>query len=359
MINTLPSEIIYNILSFLTYDQVYCARSVCKKLQIMGENHIYHQIRALNQTIVLKLDENKNISMELVAKSYDPKNRVIEFVPMNNSSVSLANGKRFAYHKLLKIQFSSWDQPSSKISLEHLEPQDRALFLYHHTYNSSIEKVYELPSWNNTHKSRRYIGDKGLVVSMAYNQSSPKLVQQTKSLKSLPTSYYPPSSAALSPIPAAPSLEIKWIRVTLDWVISGLKPSIPTTTQIYENDFIRLNQKLADEGYFKYDPLSEPVLDYIVSQQENGPTELPQTLLNFIHSHTHECRTRLSRLQHMLEGSGVDAQVLWKYTFAKSFVVGSGSLLGEEDVIRRIQDSEEEWRQKKPAFVRKIKVDLH
>lgn len=364
MLNLLPSEILFHIFSLLTYDEVYQLRSVCRKFQWMGEYHIYQQIKALNQTVVLKLDERRNICVKLMANSYDPINRVIEFVPVENEVVSLANtGKRFAYHKLLKVHFSLWNESShTKLPLEHLEPQDQALFLYHYAYNSSIEKIYELPSWNNSqgNKSTRYLGDKGFILCLSYQQPKINLSPSVSPvIASLPTSFYgyPTSPAATSPIPPAPNLDVKWIRVTLDWVLSGLKPSIPTT-QIYEHSFIRLNQLLAKEGCFKYDPLSEPVLDYIIRQQDNSKMELPQTLLNFVHTHTHECHTRLSRLQHMLEGAGVDAQVLWKYTFAKSFVVGNGSLLGEEDVVRRIQDSEEEWRQKKLSFVRKLKVNL-
>jgi hypothetical protein len=149
-------------------------------------------------------------------------------------------------------------------------------------------------------------------------------------------------------------MNIRWIRVTLDWVLTGFKSSIPSS-QIYKDNFSILNQKLAKEGCFKYDPLSEPVLDHIINQQlETSTEELPPSLTKYIRSHTHECHTRLSRLQHMLEGAGVDAQVLWKYTFAKSFVVGSGSLLSEEDVVRRIQDAEEEWRLKKHSLIRKL-----
>ncbi|KAG1059734.1 hypothetical protein G6F42_028207 [Rhizopus arrhizus] len=92
----------------------------------------------------------------------------------------------------------------------------------------------------------------------------------------------------------------------------------------------------------------------MLQQQQDQQDQLPASLVKYVHSHTHECHTRLSRLQHMLEGAGVDPQVLWKYTFAKSFVVSSGSLLCEEDVVRRIQDSEEEWRQKKLSLSRKL-----
>lgn len=361
MLTSLPSEIIFNIFSFLTYDQVYEIRSVCKYFQYMGEYHIYQQVKSLKQTIQLKLDEHKNISMELTAKSYDPKNRVIEFVPKYNNNLSLVNNsKRFAYHRSLKIHFSMWNKlPKPELCLEHLEPEDQALFLYHYNYNSSIEKIYELPPHNkNQDKQTRYLGDKGLIVSMSYQPKKTIISKSnTPSITSLPLSSRGyPTSRAITTSSTSPSVNIKWIRVTLDWIISGLRPSIPTN-QIYESSFLQLNQVLAKEGYFKYDPLSEPVLDHIIRQQDHDclTQELPQTLLDYIHSHTHECHTRLSRLQHMLEGAGVDAQVLWKYTFAKAFVVGSGSLLGEEGIVRRIQDCEEEWRQKKLSFVRKLK----
>lgn len=182
-----------------------------------------------------------------------------------------------------------------------------------------------------------------------------EIATQQQHITNLPTYYYSYRSVASSaPMPTAPSMDIRWIRVTLDWVLAGIEPSIPSS-QIYEENFTILNQKLAKEGCFKYDPLSEPVLDYIVGQQmEMTTNELSPRLVKYVHSHSHECHTRLSRLQHMLEGAGVDAQVLWKYTFAKSFVVGNGSLLGEEDVVRRIQDSEEEWRLKKLSLIRRL-----
>jgi hypothetical protein len=94
-------------------------------------------------------------------------------------------------------------------------------------------------------------------------------------------------------------------------------------------------------------------LDFIIKDQQETDMKLTADLVNYVHSHTHECHTRLSRLQHMLEGAGVDSQIVWKYSFAKAFVVGNG-LLCEEDIVRRIQDSEEEWRKKKATILRKL-----
>jgi hypothetical protein len=369
-LDTMAPEVIYNIFSFLSYPEVYGLRSVCRKFQAMGEFHIYQQIKAKDQTVTIKLDGSNAKSMDLVVSHYDAKNRVIEFRPRNPCSLSLANTTSnhhwSAYHRLMKIHFSEWfTTKPAKVPFYHLSPQDQAMVLYHYQYNSSIEKTYELPSWNQSSEiegaDNRYIGDKGLILCMSYQQPDyPNFLQQNSvtrqlpTISNLPTSYYSYRSAASSaPMPTAPSMDIRWIRVTLDWVLGGMKSSIPSS-QIYQESFTLLNQKLAKEGCFKYDPLSEPVLDHIVHQQLDNSSELPASLVKYVHSHTHECHTRLSRLEHMLEGAGVDAQVLWKYTFAKSFVVGNGSLLGEEDVVRRIQDAEEEWRLKKLSLIRRL-----
>ncbi|KAI8988179.1 hypothetical protein BDF20DRAFT_814460 [Mycotypha africana] len=279
----------------------------------MGEYHICQQIKALKQSILIKLDGNDNKRyIKLHLTSYDLKNKVIEFRPAENED-----------------------------------------------YNSALEKLYELPSWNSTENTlkqpgnsdtTRYLGDTGLILSLSYlrpKQQHATLLQQSSITH---TSYYSTSNSSML---TAPKLQIKWLRVTLDWVLNG------NQQQIYENSFVKLNELLAKEGCFKYNPLSEPILKYIVAEQKRNKDEqysatLPRSLINYCHSHTHECHTRLSRLQHMLEGAGVDSQVIWKYSFAKSFVVGNGSLLCEEDVIRRIQDSEEEWRHKKPVLLRKL-----
>ncbi|KAI8380122.1 hypothetical protein BD560DRAFT_388616 [Blakeslea trispora] len=373
-IENLAPEIIYNIFSFMSYVEVYRMRGVCRKFQALCECHIYQQVKIFGQTISIKLDGNKAKSMDLVASRYDPKNRVIEFIPSGVSSLSLANTSSqgwSAYHRMMKIHFSGWfsNQEPQIPPYEKLSPQDQAMFLYHHQYNSSIEKTYELPSWNQVPEvdiadDCRYLGDKGLILAMSYHQqndcvrnllaSRACITTQQANLTSLPTSYYSyRSSASAAPMPPAPYLNVQWIRVTLGWIISGMNSSVPTS-QIYEQDFAKLDHMLAEQGCFKYDPLSEPVLDHIVNQQYNDLKELPESLINYVHTHSHECHTRLSRLQHMLEGAGVNPLMLWKYTFAKSFVMGSGSLLCEEDVVRRIQDSEEEWRRKKSSLYNRL-----
>ncbi|KAI9474244.1 MAG: hypothetical protein EXX96DRAFT_581139 [Benjaminiella poitrasii] len=391
-LDNMAPEVIYNMMSFMSYPEVYRLRSVCRKLKAMGEYHIYQQIKSSGQRILIKLDgggKGTKTSLELYPTQYDAKNGVIEFRPLGNhtTALSLANTSSHqwsAYHRLLKIHFSGWFDQEQKTSttqvMNQLSPQEQALLLYHSQYNSSIERTYELPSWNSSSSTNtsisltaednnniRYLGDKNLILSLSYQKPSLVMLSpqyhhnysNTVTGNTLPTSFYSYRSAAsTTPIPSAPKMEVQWVRVTMDWVLTGLEPNIKAN-QIYKDSFDRLDQLLAKEGCYKYDPLSEPILNYIVKQQEyKWMIDLPESLLNYVQAHTHECHTRLSRLQHMLEGAGVDARVLWKYTFAKSFVVGNGSLLVEEDVVRRIQDSEEEWRQKKVSLSRKFQTIL-
>lgn len=356
-------EVIYNILSFLSYPEVYRLRSVCKKFQAMAEYHIYQQIKTQGETVIIKLSDGDDV--ELIPSHYDEKNCVIEFIPKTTACLPLAARSQqwCAYRRLLKIHFSGWfTDKKEEENYHHLTPQEQAMLMYHYQYNSSIEKTYELPSWNDVnHHHQRYLGDKGLILSMSYIQHYKPLLPVDQQMQStspitngLPLSYYSYHSVTSStPMPSAPRMDVHWIRVTLDWVLSGMIKSTKKQKHIYESSFNKVNELLRKEGCYKYDPLSEPILDFIVKQQENQTNSLPTELINYVHSHTHECHTRLSRLQRMLEAAGLDSQIVWKYTFAKTYVVGNG-LLCEEDIVRRIQDSEQEWRQKKKSILSKL-----
>lgn len=369
-LETVAPEIIYNILSFLSYGEVYPLRHVCKKFQMMVNYHIYQQIKSSKETIMVKLEGSEDKYIELFASYFDSVHHVIEFKSKQGTLLSLENtsGKRSsAFHRLLNVHFSGWfDFTKEDLEDDHmvnnLSPQDQAILLYHYRYNASIEKTYELPSWNQTSEiqgdqHRRYLGDKGLILSMTYEKSDYCNQLKTKYTENqaqhsplhLPYSYseYKPLGSC-SALPAAPKMNVLWVRVTLDWIVSGFVQHLKQT-QIYETSFNQLHELLRKAGCFKYDPLSEPILDYIVQ----GKAQISDHLLNYVKAHTHECQTRLSRLRLMLEGSGVNSQVLWKYSFAKSYVVGNG-LLCEEDIVRRIQDSEQEWRKKKAAILRKL-----
>ncbi|KAI8391042.1 uncharacterized protein BYT42DRAFT_489168 [Radiomyces spectabilis] len=286
----------------------------------MAEEHIYMSIKTHGAKVKIKLGERNKTVIDLVPHRFDKVNGIIEFRSRNQASL-----------------------------------------LFHLQYNPSLERVYELPPYvpMRTLSDRRYVGDKGMILSMSYLHPQDEyqhLERQVAAIGGLPVHLAATSSAdhrtaaSLSgSMPSSPRLEIHHLRVTLGWIVSGMNPKI-SPTDIYSDRYHHLANCLARHGFYKYDPVSEPVLAYILEDED----DLPASLVKYVQAHTHECHTRLTRLQHMLEGAGVDARVLWKYTFAKSFVIGNGSLLGEEDVVRRIQDSEDEWRRQRVTLTRKL-----
>ncbi|ORZ16571.1 hypothetical protein BCR42DRAFT_415347 [Absidia repens] len=317
----------------------------------------------------------------------------------NNATTPPCSAWQLYHHRQMQIKFGQQQsQPQCNSTtaswLQSLTPQEQQQVLFHLQYNPAMECLYALPAYSWLASSmteqvdQHYVGDKSLILSFSYvpppppPQSPSTTATTTKATYTSDTHSTSLLSLPLSSPPlGAPQIKIHWLRVTLDWIISFTQPRI-RCTQIYGDRYSRLYRSLAHKyGCYRYDELSEPVLAYIIEQgKDHQPSAmvsaskqrqatrmasvtdsilttttqddsynkdddtLPQQLLSYIQEHTHEYHTRLSKLQHILEGACVDPRMIWKYPFAKSFVVGNGSLLSEEDVVRRIQDSEEEWR---------------
>lgn len=371
----LAPEIVIHIFSFLPTTELYRIRGVCKTWQRMAEDFIYLTVKSKRQHVTVKVGKDRSFAaVEMEAQSFDVDNRVIEFRPIGSPLVTLPSTDSSSwpwcpYQRRMQIHFKPWLETTHTVQLSATSLQDQALIMFHMQYNPALERIYELPSsydyatsCHHHHDNRvegqqeeqqRFVGDKGLILSFSYvnnNKHSSCNIHK-------PRQHFAYNTL---PAPQPPLVRINWLRVTLAWLLSGMHPAI-APTQIYPQRYTHLSHALARHGVFKYDPLSEPVLSHIVAAHRHFPTAekdddvVPHELLEYVQTHTHECHTRLSRLQHMLEGAGVDARVLWKYSFAKSYVVGNGSLLGEEDVVRRIQDSEEEWRRKRASLVRRLK----
>ncbi|CAO3586756.1 unnamed protein product [Absidia cylindrospora] len=407
MPHLLPLEILCHVFSFLQYQDLYLIRGVSRQWCALAEEHIYLDVKVQQQPVTITIGQAPFAStMNMYADSYDPIEKVVEFKPEdghslhnNNATTPPCSSWQLYHHCQMQIKFGQHQsQPHCNSTtaswLQSLTPQEQQQVLFHLQYNPVMECLYALPaySWLSSsmteQEDQHYVGDKSLILSFSYvpppppqSPSPPPTTTTTKptythstSLLSLPLS---------SPPLGAPQIKIHWLRVTLDWIISFAQPKIQCT-QIYGDRYSQLYHSLAHQyGCYRYDELSEPVLAYIIQQdKDHSPSAmvsaskkqqstrmasvtdsilttttvpdnrykkedddtLPQQLLSYIQEHTHEYHTRLSKLQHMLEGACVDPRMIWKYPFAKSFVVGNGSLLSEEDVVRRIQDSEEEWR---------------
>ncbi|KAI8336298.1 hypothetical protein BC941DRAFT_428848 [Chlamydoabsidia padenii] len=378
---TLPIELLCHILSFLPYQDLYLTRGVSRYWRSLVEEHIYLDVKTQQHKVSIVVGQTPfTCTLDLYASNYDSSQRVVEFTPrdgqvmvsprqanntnLTSSTVSSprppSSSWHLYHHRQLQIQFSNKPShpPYSLSSLQQaLSKKEQEQALFHLRYNPVLECSYGLPaySWlsSSDQTDQHYVGDKTMILSFSY--VSPTATTTT-----------PSCLLGGSSPPCAPQIQIHWLRVTLDWIISFTQPKIQTT-QIYADRYAQLYRTLAHQyGCYKYDELSEPVLDYIIHQDKyvsmqdgvdssnNDNNDLFKQLVSYVQEHSHEYHTRLSRLQHMLEGACVNPRMIWKYPFAKSFVVGNGSLLSEEDVVRRIQDSEEEWRSLSRTLKRRL-----
>lgn len=369
---TLPLELLCHILSFLSYHDLYLSRGVSRQWRTLVEEHIYLDVKARQHRVSIVIGQAPfTCVLDLYASSYDPIQRVVHFKPRDGHTIASPHGNNhnnltslppppswhLYHHRQMQLKFSNHSHQVSSLcasSLQTLNPQEREKALFHLQYNPVLECSYALPaySWLPTsdQADSHYVGDKSMILSFSY-------------IPPLDTTV--PNCLSRGSSPPAPQIQIQWLHVTLDWLISFTQPKIQPT-QIYADRYSQLYHTLTHQyGCYKYDELSEPVLAYIIQQgypmhgvtpdnSNKGDGDLPKQLLSYVQEHTHEYHTRLSRLQHMLEGCCVNPRMIWKYPFAKSFVVGNGSLLSEEDVVHRIQDLEDEWRSLSRSLKRRL-----
>lgn len=396
---SLPTELQWHIFSFLQYHELYILRNICRQWKNMIEEHIYLDIKKQQHTINITLGQYPFISnIDLVASSYDEENQIIEFQPAINNTNGIVQLElpsmtswQFYHHRQLQIKFSLWKQlqvPSAWLNV--LTPQEKPQASFHMQFNPNLECTYNYPAFDyfkdhqHNEDHQHYVGDKSLILSFSYipqvlndnNQQQQHQHQHNNNNNNNDNDNTDPyffynntsiTSRNLS-LPLPPKIKIHWLRVTMDWIISGLKPSIQPT-QIYNDRYTRLYKTLVQNyGCVKYDEYSEPVIDYIVHNNNNNNNHnqnnknddnmIPNHLISYIQEHSHECQTRLKRLQHMLEGAGLDNRIIWKYNFAKTYIV-ENSLLSEEDIVHRILDTEEEWRILYQSLLKRLKLIHH
>ncbi|KAJ2958720.1 hypothetical protein NQZ79_g5764 [Umbelopsis isabellina] len=337
MWDVLPTELCSKILGFVELKDLFITRAISWRLRHLSERQIFHYIRDYNiASIVRFANETSYVQIKLYAASYDDKNGVITFrPPCTDDYCKLVLATRRAgllstlHPKFTTILFEGWSKSESTFAYpcpEKLTDKEQDLFKFHFDYNYALERALELPSWDKL--GPHIVGDHDHILSFAYNSTFHK-EQHYSSLVS-PHIHSPGSTFAT----------FKWLKVSLSWLATGLGSTVAQTPtgQIYSSRYRSLSNELAKHGCFKYDISSEPVLRYIVDKDAQQFGEL----LGYVRTHGFE--TRLSKLQQALPAIGVDARMIWKYSFAKAFVTGSGLLLSEDDVIRGIEGGEQECR---------------
>lgn len=337
---------------------MYRIREASKASQAIAERSIWDHI-AREEHVTLRLGEkDSNVKINLYGHSFDAKNRVIEFRPSQMEPISLADRLASSGDIILRtfqLWFTGWKHhdlldshnPLFEAAMSSMNRTENANVLFHETYNPVHEKIYLLPSVHDIGQQgrTRYVGDSEMVLALYYTAKGSNLSEFYSR-----TTTGQSSITALSPPPER-SANIVSLRVSLSWIMSGIKPN-GCPIELYAAYRQHLRDTLSMHHAFTYDPHCEQVLEWLVSEQaEKGI--VPSNLITFLKEHTHESLSRQAEIQRLLESAGVDSNVLWKYGFAKRWLAGKGAFVSE-DVVRRIQTLEERWQKERQSLMRRL-----
>lgn len=367
----LPAEILQKIYSNLSYCEIYRLRSVCQFWKVQCEYQLYMLIKARQQKLFIKTGEKGRTSViDMLPSTFDAENQVIEF----RSSTSLSDKENEEENGIymnsdscrrMQIHFSEWNEKSSGGSSDgwshNLTLADRALIMFHLNYNPYWEQVYQIPTPGTTGDSNRvrYMGDQGMV--MTYSCIYPNNNKQQEKVSPAAPHFHglEDSSSSLDdvrePTPSPIRLRVRSVLVNLSWLLAGMNPNI-SVQPIYANRYQSLDKQAA--GIKKtYSPFSESVLEYIISfdDEQQGTTTRATTLLLQNSNIQEEQDTKLDQLKSKLSSIGIDPRMIWKYTFAKNYILRDQNNIKTEDVARVIQKSEQDWMMKKVELLRSIK----
>ncbi|KAI8075397.1 uncharacterized protein B0P05DRAFT_472845 [Gilbertella persicaria] len=324
----LPTEILDKIFSYLSYSEVYYIRSVNRQWKRLCEYHLYLAFSSPRKKLFVKLSPKSNASLvNMVPHSYDADHQVIEYRLSSDESKACfgANPGR-----TIQILFDEWFEQATIESgtLDNLSLGERAQILFHLKYNPFREQIFQLPIPKiKQDKQLQYIGDQGMIMTFSYIFSKSDISH----------------------------LHIHSVHVNLSWLISGINPNIQPQL-IYEQRYERLAYILSREyGIFSYSTSAPSVLKYILNYQENLPLDVHQEVVQgYGRNKNNDTQARREQLQLALQSQGVDPRVLWKYTFAKNFILTGNSGIDSHSIARTIYESEKEWAKARYALESQI-----
>ncbi|CAM0137910.1 hypothetical protein VKS41_001132 [Umbelopsis sp. WA50703] len=357
MLLDIAPELTNAIFSFLSIQDLYYLRGVNKRSQTLAERAIWTQIARSEHTTLQFGDKDAARSLNLYPHSYDAEHRVVEFRPKTMEPISLTDRSAASGDLMIrtfKLWFSGWQRHEflGGANWNEVEPKlnafDRAHMLFHGTYNPAHEKVYLLPSVHDPGPPRRtrYVGDADMVLALYYTSRGDDL-RQWNYARTLNTQS---TVTALAPPPER-SVNVYSLKVSISWIMSGIQPNV-ATIELYDSYRRHLHHTLLSNSAFTYDPNCEQILEWLVSEDARNGL-VPNHLVMFLKEHTHESLSKQAELQRLLESAGVDASVLWKYGFAKRWLAGKGAF-EPEDVVRRIQMTEERWQKDQLSLRRQL-----
>lgn len=306
-----PVEIFERILFNIPLCDIYRMRLVCKTWKAQCEHQLFTLIKLQNQQLHIRIGEKGDLyRTKLSPYQHDFENQVIEFRKDQDSGglcyLDPANRRKF------QIIFDAWEDQPAQAPISFTDSlQDYALYLYHASYNAMLEHVYQFPTPFDCNEKVQYIADRGMIMSFSYEDTT----EQQENW--------------INPV----GIEILSVHVHLSWLLSGLEGSKIEPQPIYPERYQALTDKLNEVGITDYYPYSQHALKYIMT----GELDLSSFRLN-----EQAEPTRLEQLRSSLLEAGVNPRVVWKYGFAKAFVLKEQPSSVEHNV-RAILESENEW----------------
>ncbi|KAG2229085.1 hypothetical protein INT48_005354, partial [Thamnidium elegans] len=305
-------EIFERILFHIPMCDIYRMRLVCKTWKAQCEHQLFTLIKLQNQQLHIRIGEKGDLyRTKLSPYQYDFEHQVIEF-RKDDDSLGLCYLVPTDRRKF-QIIFNAWEnEPNFQFPVSQRKYlQEYAQLLYHYRFNAMLEQVYQFPSPFECNEKVQYIADRGMIMSFSYEDTTEQ------------------QDNWINPV----GIEILSVHVHLSWLLSGLEDARIETQPVYPERYQALTDKLNKEGITDYYPYSQHALKYIMTGEFD---------LSSFRSDEQTEPTRLEQLRSSLLEAGVNPRVIWKYGFAKAFILKEQPSSIEHNV-RAILESENEW----------------
>lgn len=332
----IPSEVLQNVFSFLPFAETYRFRSVSTSWKVECEYHIYSQLKSRSQKLFIKIGEkNDTTVIDMIPDKCDYENQVIEFKTYDEEQEVYIDPLTNSRGRM-QILCSDWkDKPLDNVgALRSLELSDRALSLFHLRYNASLEQIHRLPppsSRRSNNGRLRYVGDRGMVMCFSYVDPQP--IDEANAERSSNNAFF--------------RLKVHYIQATFSWILAGMNIGV-IPQPLYPKRYEALQDLLDVYDIQEYPLYSEPVLEYIMRSEPENNQEQPVVVIPI-----HEKKSCVEILQQRLQMRGLDPRNIWKYSFAKNYILnGEGGNV--DDIIKVVQKSEEEWLLKSRAILSQL-----
>ncbi|KAI9488156.1 hypothetical protein BDB00DRAFT_65497 [Zychaea mexicana] len=347
----LPLEIIDNVLSFADFLELYRYREICRTWQRLAEQHIYEKARVTNLILQTEVAHYCEQELAMVAHSFDPVHRVIEFRPRDatlpiakDATLPPSNFRTLPpniFRRLVKLFFEPWKHVPMPAGLPE---KYQKLVPSYGQYNPALEQRYMLPESSSTHSAEyetHLIAKRGVIMSFSYvhradvrqqrreleRQTTAGAINDNNELLPITQRGYPASVTATPWLPRACGIQVNWLKASIPWLVSGFHPYV-AVPHIYPERYSHLQTTLADKyRIFRYYIYSEPVTKYILDDEQhqnnrlNNSDRLPKDLVNYLRMYTDEddpsIESQLSLLERTLEYENIDSRSLWKYRYVR------------------------------------------